>query len=82
MLMLFRYVLLVSLYYSAMSTVMNLVFVSLTLSSNLEFWDTMLLLGQVAHIPGALFFDVDGISDQTTNVRCSILLVSYVWSCV
>nr|KAJ0220519.1 hypothetical protein LSAT_V11C200079890 [Lactuca sativa] len=24
---------------------------------------------QVAHIPGALFFDVDGISDRTTNVR-------------
>uniref|UniRef100_A0A7N0T212 3-mercaptopyruvate sulfurtransferase n=1 Tax=Kalanchoe fedtschenkoi TaxID=63787 RepID=A0A7N0T212_KALFE len=23
---------------------------------------------QVAHIPGALFFDVDGISDQTTNL--------------
>ncbi|KAF7142968.1 hypothetical protein RHSIM_Rhsim05G0210500 [Rhododendron simsii] len=24
---------------------------------------------QVAHIPGAIFFDVDGISDQTTKVR-------------
>ncbi|KAK4341743.1 hypothetical protein RND71_037559 [Anisodus tanguticus] len=23
---------------------------------------------QVAHIPGALFFDVDGISDRTTNL--------------
>lgn len=24
---------------------------------------------QVAHIPGALFFDVDGVSDRATNVR-------------
>ncbi|XP_071905540.1 thiosulfate/3-mercaptopyruvate sulfurtransferase 1, mitochondrial-like isoform X2 [Coffea arabica] len=33
---------------------------------------------QVAHIPGALFFDVDGISDRATNVRCSNLLVNYM----
>ena len=29
---------------------------------------------QVAHIPGALFFDVDGISDRATNVRCFFLI--------
>lgn len=28
---------------------------------------------QVAHIPGALFFDVDGISDKTTNVSSALL---------
>lgn len=31
------------------------------------------LLLQVAHIPGALFFDLDGISDRTTSVRIKYL---------
>ena len=30
---------------------------------------------QVAHIPGALFFDVDGISDRTSSVSSALLLV-------
>ena len=27
------------------------------------------MIPQVAHIPGALFFNIDGIVDQTTDVR-------------
>ena len=30
---------------------------------------------QVAHTPGALFFDVDGISDRTSSVSSALLLV-------
>jgi len=29
----------------------------------------------VAHTPGALFFDVDGISDRTSSVSSALLLV-------
>lgn len=36
------------------------------------FWFT-----QVAHIPGALFFDIDGIVDLTTDVRCFKIHLSF-----
>jgi thiosulfate/3-mercaptopyruvate sulfurtransferase len=32
---------------------------------------------QVAHIPGALFFDIDGIVDLTTDVRCFKIHLSF-----
>jgi 3-mercaptopyruvate sulfurtransferase SseA len=35
---------------------------------------------QVAHIPGALFFDVDGISDKTSSVSSDLLLTLYYQS--
>lgn len=38
-------------------------------ASALIHFHQLISLQQVAHIPGALFFDVDGIADRTTNVR-------------
>jgi len=32
----------------------------------------------VAHIPGALFFDVDGISDRTSSVSSALLFVPFI----
>lgn len=33
---------------------------------------------QVAHIPGALFFDVDGIADRTTKVSWSLFILLFL----
>lgn len=48
----------------------------------------LLYLIQVAHIPGAIFFDIDQISDPTSNVRHLsvflyiqvLLLVNWIFS--
>lgn len=31
-------------------------------------------LVQMAHIPNSIFFDVDGISDQSSNVRLNLII--------
>jgi 3-mercaptopyruvate sulfurtransferase SseA len=43
----------------------------------------VLWYAQVAHIPGALFFDIDGIVDRTTDVRKRfqlLIIFSFMWS--
>jgi thiosulfate/3-mercaptopyruvate sulfurtransferase len=36
---------------------------------------------QVAHIPGALFFDLNGIADRKTNVRITVFFLEKMLLC-